>query len=94
METNGTRANATIGHNVPRAGLGRNARGIPDIIAGEEKFYRSKVAEKILDVSVVEYPLQFEAIRNRGVHCARGTPARLAAQIEALIERGEWGTGG
>src|ERR1700733_2407325 len=54
------------------------------VVARQEELDRGEVAEEGFDVAVVEDPLQVEAIANRRVYSACGTPPRLPSQHDRL----------
>src|SRR5580658_6344974 len=55
-----------------------------NIVAGKKEFDGSEVAEEGLDVAVIEYALQLEAIRDCGVDSSRGAAPRFPAQHNPL----------
>src|ERR1700726_2520818 len=60
----------------------------PHVVPREKELDRSKIAEEILDVTVVEYPLQLEAVGDRGMDDAGGSASCFPAEDNALhLER-------
>ena len=59
-------------------------QNFPHVVPREKELDRSKIAEEIFDVTVVEYALQLETIRDRAVHCPGGSAPCFPAKHDRL----------
>lgn len=56
----------------------------PDVVPGEEEFYRRKIAEKCFDVPVIKYALQAETVAWGGMDRARRAAPRFPSRNDPL----------